>query len=423
MINRFRQIIEGRENVFKNFIALGVLQGTNFLIPLIIMPYLITVIGIDGYGFVSFVQAIMIYFYSFTDYGFAITATKEIAVNKEDTVVLSKVFSKVVTTKLFLILLAAILFFPIVYFIPELRKEWLMYTLGFVLVLGQTTLPVWLFQGMEQMKFITYINFSAKILFTLFIFMFINQPDDYPFVLLFFGLGNFISGLFGFWYGIKKFNLSYEMPSFVDIKDEIQKGWSIFLANFSVVSYMNSNIFILGLFTSDLITGYYSLAEKVVMAMRQILVVFSQAIYPHTCQLAEKSHKELKRFFKQIYSGFISLYTIGVLLVFWLSDWIVSILSGESGSQATILLKLLCFSALFVGFNIPANITLLIYDFKKSYLWVMMAGSVLNIILNVILANLLGAKGTAYSVLITEGFIVVGLYLILRVKHSNYKLL
>ena len=44
----------------------------------------------------------------------------------------------------------------------------------------------------------------------------------------------------------------------------------------------------------------------------------------------------------------------------------------------------------------------------------MIFGSVLNVILNIALASQFIAKGTALSVIITESFILVGLYLIVR---------
>ena len=251
MINRFKSFVDGRASVFKNFLALGILQGTNFLIPLIIMPYLVSTIGIDSYGVVSFVQVVMIYFFSLTDYGFAITATQEIATNKSDLSKVSKIFSKVVSTKIVLVLFSALSITLLLFVVPYLKEEQLTVILGFALVIGQTSLPTWFFQGMEKMKYITYINLAAKLIFTILIFVFINEKSDYPYVLFFFGLGNLLSGVFGIFYAIRNYDITFRLATVREVQSELKKGWGLFVANFSITSYMNSNLFILKLFATN----------------------------------------------------------------------------------------------------------------------------------------------------------------------------
>src|SRR5690606_27552178 len=185
------------------------------------------------------------------------------------------------------------------------------------------------------------------------------------FVLLFFGLVNLFSGLVGLVLAIKQYKLNFILPDVNAIVEELRNGWDLFVSNFAIVSYMNSNIFILGLFVSPLIYGYYSIAEKIVMAMRQILVVFSQAIYPHICQLATEAHQKLLDFYKQIYIPVIVLFTMFSIGVFVMAGEIVSFLAKEPEPQIIFILRLLCFVPLIVGLNIPAHQSLLAYDHKK----------------------------------------------------------
>ena len=197
MINRFKSILDGRASVFKNFLALGILQGTNFLIPLIIMPYLVTTIGIENYGIVGIIQALMVYFYSITDYGFLVSATRELATANGNLTKIGEVFNKVFFTKMLLLVVAALLLALLVFLIPDLTELAFPITLGFAVVVGQTLLPVWFFQGVEKMKYLAYVNLFAKIIFTILIFVFVKQESDFYLVLLFLGLGNVVSGSFG----------------------------------------------------------------------------------------------------------------------------------------------------------------------------------------------------------------------------------
>ena len=142
MINRLKQLTEGRVIVFKNVGALLILQGTNFLIPLIVMQHVIRTVGVELYGVIGFVQAVMVYFFSITDYGFNITATQELANNQTDREKIENIFNLVLCTKGVLIGITFVFGFLLLLVIPELQEEKLTFCLAYVLVLGQAALPL-----------------------------------------------------------------------------------------------------------------------------------------------------------------------------------------------------------------------------------------------------------------------------------------
>ena len=73
-----------RSKLFSNFVALGFVQGANFLLPLLVMPFVIKQIGIDGFGVVSVAHVVMIYLSTITDYGFNLTATRDVVLQKHE---------------------------------------------------------------------------------------------------------------------------------------------------------------------------------------------------------------------------------------------------------------------------------------------------------------------------------------------------
>ena len=68
-----------RKTVLKNFASLSVLQAITYLLPILILPYLFRMIGPAKFGLIAFAQAFVQYFMILTDYGFSISATKEIS--------------------------------------------------------------------------------------------------------------------------------------------------------------------------------------------------------------------------------------------------------------------------------------------------------------------------------------------------------
>ncbi|MFA5177893.1 MAG: oligosaccharide flippase family protein, partial [Candidatus Omnitrophota bacterium] len=55
-----------RKVVLENFTSLSTLQGLSYLLPLVILPYLIRTIGPEKFGLISFAQALIQYFMIFT---------------------------------------------------------------------------------------------------------------------------------------------------------------------------------------------------------------------------------------------------------------------------------------------------------------------------------------------------------------------
>ena len=150
-----------RKTVLHNFASLSVLQAITYLLPVLILPYLFRVIGPEKFGLIAFAQAFVQYFMILTDYGFSISATKEISLCQHDRAEISKVFSSVMMVKIALAVVSLILLGCIVYFVPKFRDDWMVYVLSFGAVLGNTLFPVWFFQGTEKMRYIADLNIAG----------------------------------------------------------------------------------------------------------------------------------------------------------------------------------------------------------------------------------------------------------------------
>ena len=181
------------------------------------------------------------------------------------------------------------------------------------------------------------------------------------------------------------------------------------VSNLSINTYLYINVFILRLFTNDTITGYYSVAEKIFFAIRQVLGIFSQVIYPQVCQLVYQGKQQIIRFFRQVYVPFVLLIFAFCALVYVFAPFIVQLFVGSPSETSVTLLRMLSFVPVIVCLNIPAYQILLALNQKRSYLRILATGTVINIIANIFLVMNWGATGTIISIIITELFITIGL--------------
>ena len=268
-------------NLFANFVSLGIIQGLNYILPLITIPFLYNQLGVENYGLVNFTFAFIQYFIILTDFGFGLSGTRFIADNKEKTGVVNRFLNSVCIARLYLCLLSFCILIICISFIPSLKSHKIFILLFFGQVFGNIMNPSWFFQGMEKMKYNTIIHVVTRTISILPLFFLVKQPEDYIYIPICYSLGSIFVGFCSFRLICKKFGMRIYYTSLAETWSVTKDSSRYFLSRMSTSLYTNTNTFILGLVCGSTAVGYFSLAEKIYNAFNQIYAPINTALFPY----------------------------------------------------------------------------------------------------------------------------------------------
>ncbi len=342
---------EGRR-VLQNVLSLSGLQAITYLLPLILLPYLFRTIGAEKFGLLAFAQAFTQYFIILTDYGFSVSATRDISLCHDDQIKISKTYAAVMTVKTGLALISLMLLGAIIYYVPRFHDDWALYALSFGAVLGHALFPTWLFQGIEKMNYIARLNILGEFLLAFCIFFFIHGPQDYLKVVIITSSIPLITGLLAQCILFTRLGVRFQFPSVNGIKEQLISGWNVFISVVAINAYTNTRIFAVGLLTNNSLTGFYSIAERIANAVQTFpLSSFTQAIFPRLSKIFHKNKPKAFEIMGQIQKITIIISLACLPIFFYLAPLIIKLVCGNSYPEAILSLRFLLVAVFFIASN------------------------------------------------------------------------
>ena len=302
------------------------------------LPYLVRVLGIERYGLLASAQAFAQYFTAFTDYGFNLSATKKIALVRNSGDQISRLFWAVISIKTALMVVGALILTPLLLLIPRFRADAPVYAVAYLAVVGSVLFPLWLFQGMEQMRYISIVSGGAKLLSAVLIFILVRHPSDYLLALGLQSGGILVAGIAGLLSALASFNISFCRVTREEIRQVLRDGWHLFVSNAAATLYTNTYVFLVGILAGYTQAGYFSAAEKITRAMIGVLGPVTQTIYPHISVLAGQSRDMAIRFLRKglVWIGVLSFLPSALLLIFARPIAFIVFASRAEGSVSTL---------------------------------------------------------------------------------------
>ena len=397
---------EGR-TVFANFGYLSLLQVAGYVFPLISMPYLARVIGADGFGKIAFASAIVVWIQTISDWGFNLTATRDVAQNRDNKELVSRIFSNVLWARSVLTLLSGIILLLVVLLVPYLRENADIIFVTFLLVPGYILFPEWFFQAIEKMKYTTFFNLFLKLVFTVAVFVFIHKREDYLMQPLLTTIGYLLCGIGALYLIFKKWGYSLYKPQWGEIFKTIRNSTDVFINNLMPNLYNSFSVMLLGFFGGSTANGIYDGGNRFPSIFYQFQSVLSRAFYPFLSRRPDKHS-----FYAKL--NIVSALVGSVILVL-MSPLIIKIMLGDEFEKSVVVMQILSFSVVFLAMGYTYGTNFLIINHKEKPLRnLSFISSIVGMCVSVPLVYYFSYIGAAVTVLLCRGLLGVGSYVLAK---------
>ncbi len=415
--NKLKEKLQGGNfrQITDNFLSLSTVQLLGYVFPLIILPYLVHTIGTEKFGLTETAASFLGIFSMLTNYGFPYSASRQIAISRDSSEKVSEIFSAVSTLKfLFMIFSFGILLFLTTFF-NKFNQEKALYLWSFGVIAGDVLFPLWLFQGLEQMRYISVLNLTTRAIILLLTILLVRSPEDYVFVPLVNSIGQIFIGIASLFIAHHRLNVKFTIPKVHHLKFQLHEGWNTFISGAVINFYTQSRVFIFSLFVSKTLVGYYSLAQRVA-GMFQVypIATLLNATLPrlnHLYSTNKRKSIELLRKMQR-YSTYYTL--IAAPLCFIFAPQLLRLITHETIHESVVTFRILLVSVSIANMNIFRVHYFIISGNYALFSKLHTIACFMGILLILILTNFYLHIGMAVAVTILEIGICIATYMLTR---------
>jgi PST family polysaccharide transporter len=398
--------------VWKNVSALYAAQGVRYLVPLLTVPYLSRTLGPAAFGRYAFAQAIGLYVFFITDYGFSLSATRDATRARNAPDELSDLLSGVTGAKLAIgagcIALAEVLQCTL----PQFRHNGNTLLLGALWGASLSLQPVWMFLGIERAVLPTAIDMISRAVSTLLIFMLVHGPSDASLALVLQIGGFLVSALIATVIAFRYVTL--RAPSLCRVRRAVRRGWSFFVFRMAISMYGSSNTIVLSFVAPGAAVGFYAAAEK---ASRLLLGLFDpllQALYPSANRAASADRLVAARAARVSVVGLTAAGLIAAILVYASAPRLVPVLLGPGFEPTERILQILSLLLPLLGMSTPlATQWLFPLGLESVVARIAASAAFIHLVVATSLAFVFSAQGAAWAIVCTETYVVTMLWFVL----------
>lgn len=402
-----------------NFIMNAILTMSSFLFPLITFPYVSRILLPIGTGKVSFANSVVTYFVMISQLGIPTYGIRACAIVRNDEEKLKKTVYELFLINVVMSILAYIVFFVALIYVPRLRADRTLFLITGTLIFFNTIGVEWLYKALEQYTYITVRSIIFKFIALIAMFALVHDVDDY---VIYGGISIFAasaSNAFNF-IRLRKI-IGKKKVSQLNFKQHFKPVFTFFIISCATTIYTNLDNVMLGFMKDDVEVGYYNAATKIKNILVSIVTSLGTVLMPRASYYLQNGMED--EFYKLSKKAvkFVFLAATSMMIYFMLfAREGVLFLSGEAFEGAILPMMIIMPTLFFIGLTNIMGIQMLVPMGREDAVMIStFAGAIVDLILNAIFIPMLGSTGAAIGTLVAE-FVVLIVQMIYLKKDVRY---
>lgn len=397
-----------------NFIMNTILTMSAFVFPLISFPYVSRILLPEGTGKVSFATSLISYFVMFAQLGIPTYGVRACAKVRDDKHLLSKTAHELLIINLVMTAVSYVLLALALIFVPRLREDRLLYIVVSLTIFFTTIGMEWLYKALEQYTYIAVRSIIFKAISLVAMFLLVHEKKDYVIyggISIMASSASFVMNFFH----ARKYIYMRPMGGY-DFKPHLKAVAVFFAMSCASTIYTHLDTVMLGFMDTDTTVGYYNAAVRIKNILVSIVTSLGMVLLPRASYYVEHKlwdqFRDISR--KALNFTFAAATPMMLYFILFARDGIF-LLSGEEYAGSILPMQLAMPTLLFIGISNILGIQILVPMGKEtSVLWSIIAGAVVDLILNIALIPAFGASGAAAANMIAEGTVMVVQIVMLR---------
>ncbi len=404
-----------------NVASLFSVHVANFLLPLLTVPYVVRIIGPERLGLLNFSQAYVAYFSLLINYGFDMAAVRAIAANRDDKAATNRIFSEVMAGKALLFVLSTVVFAGVTLLNPEFRQHLWLHVCTYIVCIGTVLSPFWLYQAMEDLGRVAIFNLIVKIMFSLSVFLFIRQADDYVFQNLSISVAQVLVNVAALYVAMRRFRVRFTWPSLTQLVHRFREDSTLFFSSVMITVYASSNVFFLGLLSSAYNVGIFSAGTRLESIARSfVALALNQAFFPIVANAFGQGQEQGIRLVRTAFFPLTVLMVLVSIGLWVVAPTFINLFYGDKFGDAVSVLRIVALLPITIGIsNLLGIHTMLNLRMDRAFFVITAIGSVIGLALNVVLIRQFGHLGAAYAWVLAEVYTAITMWGFLRYKGIN----
>ena len=384
-----------------NFVMSMAYQVLVVILPMITAPYVARVLGADKSGIYSFTASYQTYFSMFAALGTVSYGSREIARNRKDRPLRSKLFWEI---ELMTVLTSTVSIIAFIAFIASRDRYQIYYIPQIMAILAVMFDISWFFTGIEEFRYIVTKNAVFKLLGAVMIFALVHKPDDLLIYIIILSASTMLGNM----------SMWIHMPRFLDpvdfrtltIRRHLKETLVYFIPSVATSIYTVLDKTLIGEITrNEAENGNYDKVVQIINIMKALTFTALNSVLGARISFlfAEKKYDEIRR---RIETSINYILFMGLAIGFGLAGvaprfipWFL----GPGYDRSVMMLIMMSPIVVIIGVSNCLGSQYYTPSGKRAQsARFIIAGSVVNLILNLILIPRFWGYGAIAASLIAE---------------------